>query len=140
MKKGFTLLELIIVIIIVGTLATLALPQYFRVVERARTAEATRLLGMLRDAQIRYYAEKSVFADGDPLTDIGLDIDFTATKFFTMAVHNVAYDGTDPIVSATRDITRQLPFGYGAYQLTILVDGTTNCVDSAESECGRLGY
>lgn len=49
MKKGFTLLELIIVIIIIGILATLGLTQYARMVERGRGAEARQLLGNILD-------------------------------------------------------------------------------------------
>lgn len=40
MKKAFTLLELVIVIIIIGVLASLALPRMFRVIEGTKAAEA----------------------------------------------------------------------------------------------------
>ena len=48
MKKGFTLLELIIVIIIVGILATLGFVQYSAVIEKARGAEARAVISTLR--------------------------------------------------------------------------------------------
>ncbi|MFC1675290.1 type IV pilin protein [Candidatus Omnitrophota bacterium] len=48
MKKGFTLLELIIVMIIVGVLAFLAIGQYGNIAEKARGAEAKGLLGDLK--------------------------------------------------------------------------------------------
>ncbi|VAX34814.1 hypothetical protein MNBD_UNCLBAC01-1578 [hydrothermal vent metagenome] len=44
-KSGFTLLEIIIVIIIVGVLASLALPKFFQTVEFSRSTEATNVLG-----------------------------------------------------------------------------------------------
>lgn len=50
MKKGFTLVELIIVIIIVGVLATLGLSQYQTVIEKSRGAEARQVLSTLRSA------------------------------------------------------------------------------------------
>ncbi|MDD5130223.1 MAG: prepilin-type N-terminal cleavage/methylation domain-containing protein, partial [Candidatus Omnitrophica bacterium] len=45
MKKGFTLVELIIVVIIVGILASIGLTQYNKVVEKSRAAEARMILG-----------------------------------------------------------------------------------------------
>ncbi|MFA5275354.1 MAG: prepilin-type N-terminal cleavage/methylation domain-containing protein [Candidatus Omnitrophota bacterium] len=48
MRKGFTLLELIIVIIIIGVLATLGFVQYSAVIEKARGAEARTVISTLR--------------------------------------------------------------------------------------------
>jgi len=55
MKKSFTLIELLIVVIIVGILATVALPQYTKVVEKARWTEAVSNLGSIRKVCILYY-------------------------------------------------------------------------------------
>lgn len=63
MKKGFTLLELIIVIIIIGILATLGFTQYQRVVEKGRTSEARTTLGQIRTAETAYYYEYGCYTE-----------------------------------------------------------------------------
>ena len=59
MRKGFTLLELIVVVIIIGILATLGLTQYGRMVERGRGAEAKSILGMIRSLGAAHYLENN---------------------------------------------------------------------------------
>jgi len=54
MNKSFTLLELVVVIIILGVLATLGFTQYGRMVERGRGAEAKMIMGDIRKLAIAY--------------------------------------------------------------------------------------
>lgn len=56
-KNGFTLIELLIVVIVIGILVTIALPQYFKVVERGRRAEALSVLSDIRKGEIGYRLE-----------------------------------------------------------------------------------
>ncbi|MCM8791632.1 MAG: prepilin-type N-terminal cleavage/methylation domain-containing protein [Candidatus Omnitrophica bacterium] len=88
MKKGFTLLELLIVVIIIGLLATLALPNFLRGAERARWSEAKNLLGALRGSQIRYYAQYETYATNLENLDVNIT-DLTgsgAGKHFSFTV------------------------------------------------------
>lgn len=57
MKKAFTLIELLVVVLIIGILASIALPQYGRAVERARAAEALQNVGALQRAVDIYLLE-----------------------------------------------------------------------------------
>lgn len=55
MKKGFTLLELAIVITIIGVLTSVALPKLYSAIERSRSAEALAILSNLRGAMERCF-------------------------------------------------------------------------------------
>ena len=55
-KQGFTLLELLIVVIIIGILAAIGVPQYVRTTERGRVAEASQVLATLRGSETRWRA------------------------------------------------------------------------------------
>lgn len=57
MKKGFTILELIIVIVMIGVLVTVGWVQYMNALEKGRSAEARSNLGLLRQAEIAYSLE-----------------------------------------------------------------------------------
>ncbi|MGI6241642.1 MAG: prepilin-type N-terminal cleavage/methylation domain-containing protein [Candidatus Omnitrophota bacterium] len=52
-KKGFTLIEVLIVVVIVAILAAMVLPRFISQPEKAILAEATQLLGALKRAQIQ---------------------------------------------------------------------------------------
>ena len=69
-KGGFTLLELLMVVIIIGILASIAMPQYVRVTERARATEAIQLLGAIRMSQHRFKAQSPSTAFTGSLNDL----------------------------------------------------------------------
>jgi len=57
-RAGFTLIELMIVVIVVGILAAAAIPIYSRVMDRARASEGKALLGTVRTHYLAETAEK----------------------------------------------------------------------------------
>ncbi len=75
MRRGFTLLELIVVIIILGILATLATTQYTRMIEKSRGAEARIILGSIRSNAAAYYMSNNYSCAGltNDLVGIGSD-------------------------------------------------------------------
>lgn len=72
-KSGFTLLEIIIVIIIVGVLASLALPRFFSTVEFARSTEALNSLGVIRKSILRCGVMNDNVVGCDDFGDIDID-------------------------------------------------------------------
>ena len=72
-KSGFTLLEIIIVIIIVGVLASLALPRFFSTVEFSRSTEALASISSLRQSVERCFLANGGTYVGCTIGSIDLD-------------------------------------------------------------------
>ena len=63
MRRAFTLLELLIVIIVIGILATIAVPQFLTAVEKGRIAKAKNALGLIAQAEKMFRAENDIYVD-----------------------------------------------------------------------------
>lgn len=62
-KKGFTLIELMIVVAIIGILAAVAIPAYSNYTKRAKASEITNAMGAVGSAMMEYYSDKGEWPD-----------------------------------------------------------------------------
>ena len=71
-KKGFTLLELLVVVLIVGILSAIALPQYKMIVAKSRVTEAVVAMKSLSDAQEVCYMTQGTYTGELDKLDINI--------------------------------------------------------------------
>lgn len=71
-KKGFTIVELLIVVSIIGVLATVGIPTFKKMVQKAKRAEAKTVLAGIFTAESAFQAEYGTY--GNRLSKIGFEM------------------------------------------------------------------
>ncbi|MBI1976422.1 MAG: prepilin-type N-terminal cleavage/methylation domain-containing protein [Candidatus Omnitrophica bacterium] len=124
-QEGFTLLELMIVIVILGILASIAIPAYTKTVERAKQGEALHWLGMVRESEVRYYQMQGAYTGA--FADLDIDAPPTSTSGPNYFIYAAATSASGFTVTATRQAYRR-PTGVSPTNYTISIDqaGTIN--------------
>jgi type IV pilus assembly protein PilA len=128
-RRGFTLVELAVVIIIIGVLAAFGVPRFLDSVERSKAAEAFNYQAAVRAAQERYQVRQGTYAD-----DITkLDIQMPDPKYFSVGTP-AAGSTSDLEDSWTLTLTRAgSAGGYGAYTVVFTdqgYDSTNSTIDA----------
>ncbi len=130
MRKGFTLIEITVTIIIIGAMAALALPRIGQIAERMRATEGEQILTVLLHAQNDYQLDNNGSYTNDP-TELAIEYAAADFKHF---VHPPTVG--NPIASVTRLA--------GDYTLSIDNTGTISCTPGGAGPytytCAQAGY
>ena len=96
-RKGFSLVELAVVVIIIGVLAAFGVPRFRDAVERSKASEAFSFLSAIRSAQERYQARQGQYAKS-----LGsLDISMSPPAYFRDVAGNNLGNTTAIVVDTT---------------------------------------
>jgi type IV pilus assembly protein PilA len=100
-QKGFTLIELMIVVAIIGILAALAIPAYTDYTIKSRVSEGASLVGSAKTAIEVYWSENGTMTKQDGSGDVieDSDVDFTSQSAEYVSSVRIIDDGNDnPII------------------------------------------
>jgi len=93
-QKGFTLVELMIVVVIIGILAALAIPRFMRATTKSKQSEAKQILKQIYTMQHAYRQEKDVYwitaaiagsATPTAFATLGVDVGASARYSYTLS-------------------------------------------------------
>lgn len=130
-KKGFTLIEVIVAVVIAATLTALAIPRFTGYMERVRASEGVQIITALLRAQIAYELETGGYDSS--ATCANLDVEFPNAANFN--VPPACSNPADAIVNPIATITR-----IGGYRLQINELGTIWCINVGAIQCAEAGY
>src|SRR5947209_6186951 len=89
-RKGFTLVELAVVIVVIGVLAAFGVPRFIKSVERTKASEAFAYLSAVRAAQERYHAHQGTYCS----TMSDLEIKVISPRYFSVGSITPGSTGT----------------------------------------------
>lgn len=126
---GFSLMEMVIVLIILSILASIGLPRYNKAVERSRISGAVSILDTIRTAQFHYATEYSVYSGN--LSSVGPMIP-ASDKYFNFSINGsgLPFDAYNDVVGYGKRNGVQAGTYSSDYLIYITENGTMTSSDA----------
>ncbi len=134
--KGFTLLEALISIIVLGVLTYMALPKFFGVIRNISNQEAETILLALYLEQTKFAKENGAFC----ASVTQLDVEIPAPKKFQNIPVGSALHGTVTCSGNTAAYLASITSIDNNYVLYVLADGTFACTPCPSTICRSMGF
>jgi type IV pilus assembly protein PilE len=99
-NRGFTLLELLVVVAIVAILAAIAIPSYVEYTRKGKRSDGVSAIGEVQLRQERYRADNPTYGTMAQLFGAGLTTFNNSHKYYSLAVSNIT--GNSYTITATR--------------------------------------
>jgi len=123
-QKGFTLIELMIVVAIIGILAAVAIPAYSDYTAKAQVSEAFALSASAKQAVALYRAEKGEFPETNTMAGLELSSEIVGAYVSGVEVGPAATPGTITVTFTVG--TAGTKTGDTAVNVVLTPDDTTN--------------
>lgn len=135
MKKGFTMVELLVVLLIVGILAAVAVPLYLANTQRAKASEAVATMGLIRQAERDYFVNHNEYFNVTTgnltvLPPGGAGVDAGVAQYFSNNAFAVVVGGTS---------TRFTSPGPVDFVISVAGSNSISCNATIGSDCAVHG-
>ena len=130
MQKGFTLIELMVVIVIIGILSAIAIPRMTSMSAKAKVAEAPGVMASYERLQQAYIAENSATGTSDVIKFVS-----PVSKFFTYS-ESASSATTMSLTGTIIGVIGDCPASQ-AWKTTVVAAGTYSRDKPSNADCAQ---